>query len=200
MTVPSHSSMTPIRVMQQKLYQRGNPTWDFHGYVRKHNLNMRNINAHSGLLAVCLCKRVGAHFDFDDEGVPCAIIEVYAEHLPGNEQPTIVDLVCWPLSDPSTFITAIGEADMLGISNMRNPATYFGGRPITVHKTPLDWIKDDCNGCVVLNKKWGGYWLSKVPGALLASDIEHGRQLRLATQRYGSLNIVVRRPERKVAA
>lgn len=146
-------------------------------YVKAHALDLDQIAANAGMFAVCLAQvcahETPAQFDFSPQGVPAGVIEVLAEN--GE---TIIDLCAWPLNAPERFATAVGEADMLGIGAIRNPATYAHGRPLQVHRTPLGWLKANCQGCVILNREWGGHWLRKAHGPLLAEDLQHGRELR----------------------
>lgn len=162
-----------ILLMRRELYAQAEWTPESSDCVKAHGLDLDCINAHTGLFAVCLCQIAGPNFDFFPDGVPAAVIEVLAE-----DGATVVDLVAWPLDAPDRFATACGEADILGIANMRNPATYAGGKPLAIHRTPLAWLKAGCSGCVVLNAAWGGVWLSRATGPLLAEDLAHGRELR----------------------
>jgi len=166
-----------ILLARQQFYECAGWTREASAYVKAHGLDLDVIAAHAGTFAVCLAQlspnTEPAQFDFTPEGVPCAVIEVLDENAE-----TVIDLVAWPLHASERLATAVGEADMLGIPCMRNPATYVGGRPLRVHRTPLGWLKAGCQGCVVLNRDWGGYWLRQAPGPLLAENLAHGRELR----------------------
>ena len=103
--------------MRRTLYEQGEWVPEASAYVKSHNLNHEEISAHTHF-AVCLCQLTGISnvtglpsFDFFPDGVPAAVVEVFAE----NAQ-TVIDLVAWPLNDPTRFATAVGEADMLGIA------------------------------------------------------------------------------------
>jgi len=176
-----------LMLMRQELYIRAD--WMLAGvsepperiaYVKEHKLNLQEINAHAGLFAVCLCQVAGQHFDFFPDGVPTAVIEVLAE-----DGETVIDLVAFPLNAPERFVTAVGEADMLGIANMRSTEQCKFNKPLLVHRTPLNWLKANCRGCVVLNPQWGGYWLRRNNREILAEDLAHGRELwAMLRQKY----------------
>ena len=52
-----------------------------------------------------------------------------------------------------------------------------GGMPLVIHRTPLDWLKAGCQGCVAL-KPAARHWLLKAGGPFIVEDVEHGRELR----------------------
>lgn len=189
-----------ILLARQQFYQCAGWTPEASAYVKAHGLDLDAIAAHAGTFAVCLAQvcphTAPAQFDFTPEGVPCAVIEVI-----GEDAVTVIDLVAWPIDAPERFATAVGEADVLGIGAIRNPATYAGGRPLRVHRTPLEWLKAGCQGCAVLNRDWGGYWLRKTPGPLLAEDLAHGRELRRMLGRdFDSKRLLVPAPSMERAA
>lgn len=160
--------------MRRELYARGELTPELKAYTRLHRLDVPAIEAHAGMIAVCLCKFYGGNsgervFQFDTDGVPAAVVEALAADGHG-----VLDLVAWRLDAPDTFATAIREADVLGALHM----VRRGGRPLHVFKTPLAWLRAGCDGCVVLNQDWGAYWLDKAVGPFVAEDVHHGFQIR----------------------
>lgn len=169
-----------ILLMRKHFYDTGDWTPEASAYVKEHKLDLDEINAHTGLFAVCLCQHTGISnvtglptFDFFPDGVPAAVIEVLAE-----DAVTVIDLAAWPLHAPEFFATAVGEADMLGISNMRSTRGCKFSGPLKVFRTPHNWLKAGCQGCVVLNPRYGGYWLRRTNREILAEDLAHGRELR----------------------
>jgi len=142
-------------------------------YLTAENISLEIALAHAGIFAVCRCNFNGRRFEFDGDGVPAAVVEVLAD-----DAATPIDLCAWPLDLPERFATALGEADLIGITNVTNPATFAGGRPLRVWRTPLAWLKAGCQGCAVLNPAGGRHWLPMAPGKLLAESLEHGRALR----------------------
>ena len=63
-----------------------------------------------------------------------------------------------------------------------NPATYFFNMPLKVHRTPLDWLKARCDGCVVVVPSLGRWVLNEVPGRVAGQDIQHAQELAVLTQ------------------
>ena len=176
-----------LRLMQRELYIRAD--WMANGvsepperitYVKMHNLKLDEIQAHAGLFGVCLCIFPGLSnstglpcFHFCCDGVPSAVVEVLDE-----DGKTVLDLLAWPLAEPEAFATAVGNADVVGATNMRSTAYCPFTQPLWVHRTPLGWIKAACKGCVIINPSYAGYWLRKCNRQILAEDLDHGRELR----------------------
>ena len=100
------------------------------------------------------------------------MIEVFDE-----DGETTVDLMAWPLDKPDQFACALGRADGLGLWQVRNPATYFAGRPLQVWRTPLAWLQASCLGAVVFDTSSARSWLSAAPGLIAGQDIAHARGL-----------------------
>lgn len=161
------------------LLERSDPNEDWFAYVRSAGLDVRSIYAHAGLLAVTHIRVLaGGRFDWattDDEGAELgAVIEVI--EIEGGEAVT-VDLVAWSTTEPSRFGTAMGRASLLGGANVANPATYFAGKRLHVHRTPLAWARAECAGVVMLDRVRGLPRLAEAAGELMAEDVAHGRQL-----------------------
>jgi hypothetical protein len=181
-----------LHAMQRELYARAD--WIANGvsepperiaYVTQHNLKLDEIGAHAGLFGVCLCIFPGVSntsglpsFYFCPDGVPSAVVEVL-----DDDGRTILDLLAWPLSEPAAFATAIGNADLVGATTMRNTVNHRFKQPLLVHRTPSGWVMAGCRGCVIVNPEYAGYWLRKCNRQILAEDLEHGRELKQILQR-----------------
>jgi hypothetical protein len=157
-----------------EFYQLGDWTPEAAAYVRHFGLCHQTLLTHSGIFAVCLC--IFAYdcsgrlvFRFDPEGLPSAVITVL-----GCNGVDAIDLVAWPLHSRDEFATAVGGADMLGAWFM----TARGGLPLSIYRTPHNWLVGGCVGCVVLNEEWGGHWLHRAGGPFLAEDLQHAREIR----------------------
>lgn len=70
----------------------------------------------------------------------------------GAWYPTPCDLIAFKPGAPRAFWPLSGSAWMLGYDNLEE-ANFFE-RPLTVHETPLDWLRDGCEGIVMLNWKY----------------------------------------------
>ena len=165
-------------------------------FARDHALPLDEVQAHAGLFSVCYCRfESGRRFDFDDAGSAAAVVEVLAE-----DAATVIDLVAWPLADPLQFATALGEADLAGIQNVRNPASYASGRALRVWRTPLRWLQAGCNGVAILSDRFAGHWLSQALGPVVAEDMEHGRDLRqVLGRRFDPARLLVPTPRQRRA-
>jgi hypothetical protein len=192
-----------LQVMRKRLYQIGEPTPEFFDYRKEHALDLRTIEAHAGIFAVALVKAYfdtdgSGLFEFDAIGVPAAVIEAIL--FDTQCEPYTADLVAWPLHAPEDFVTALGPdagAAVLGVVSM----VLRGGLPLRVYRTPLNWLKAGCEGCVPLSEKGGSDWLAKAGGPFIVEDVEHGRELRdLLGHRVGANSILVPIHRHEVAA
>lgn len=62
-----------------------------------------------------------------------------------------VDLVAWTRQRPGSVFRRLGVGDALGIGQICNPASYFGGQALRLHRTPLDWLIAGCRGVMIIN-------------------------------------------------
>lgn len=140
-------------------------------YTSSHGLDMEVVNAHAGLLAVLPCSFDGRGFFNIDlaAGEQAIVIECLAEDLE-----TTIDLVAWPTMQPEKFATAWGS-DALGIDQIDNPATWALRGLLRVHRTPLAWLRANCEGCVPLSYRNAPAWLGKALGTIAAEDEAHAR-------------------------
>jgi hypothetical protein len=95
---------------------------------------------------------------------------------------TPIDLVAWTREQPSEIFRCLGFAAAIGVDQLSNPASYFGGRPLLVHRHALAWLASGCHGIVpldyhALRKRFD--WLYG-ECRLAADSLEHGRSLRRA--------------------
>jgi hypothetical protein len=86
-------------------------------------------------------------FDFDREGHQAIIF--LAEDL-GKA----IDLIAW--RPPSGGIASWrGAAFCLGdTEHIFSPATYFADGALRIHQTPLDWLKAERDGVVIVQTQW----------------------------------------------
>ena len=176
------------------LYNAAWPTPELHYYLRKHCLQdkLADIEAHCSVLTVALCTAfegpMGMIFRFDPHGVPSIVI---AAHDSVRERPN--DLVAWPLhgSDPDNFATFRLEADVLGAGQMCDQIRQKAGNPLRLHRHPQDWIASGFDGSVLLNQRWGGYWLNKVKGPFIAADLDHGREVAAMLRPFKKSHLVM---------
>lgn len=102
------------------------------------------------------------------------------------------DTVAFRLQAPRAFWRAHGSALLLGRDALERAA--FLGTPLWVYETPLDWLRADCDGVVILD--WVHYWPIYLGGlaTLRTKDVAFGQRLR------AMLEHPLPRPEIQVAA
>ncbi|UDQ88585.1 hypothetical protein LJE71_20455 [Xanthobacter autotrophicus] len=138
------------------------------------DLELVETLAGSLMLARCAFSPPPRRFHIDPAGELAVVVEVL--EIERGER-WLVDHVAWPIDRPSEFATAEGRADLLGTDQVDNPASFFGGRPLFVHRTPLGWLRAGCQGVVVLDERRAGARLAGALGNLLAEDLDHAREL-----------------------
>ncbi|WP_024279359.1 hypothetical protein [Xanthobacter sp. 126] len=107
-------------------------------FVAGEALDLRIVKTFAGSLTLARCafSPPPRRFHIDPAGELAGVVEVLEiEH----GERWLVDHVAWPVDQPSEFATAAGRADLLGADQVDNPASFFGGRPLLVHRTPLGW-------------------------------------------------------------
>jgi len=103
-------------------------------------------------------------FDFDEAGERALVF--IEDH----------DLIAW---QPRTGQLASwrGVAFALGESAIWNPASWFMGGGLKVHRTPLEWLKDDRRGICIVRRELTYAMLKHVP-RLVFADAAHARQVK----------------------
>jgi hypothetical protein len=120
----------------------------------------------------------GKTFDFDPEGVRAFIFKV--EDFGCN-----IDLVAWEPKRGS-LATWRGVAFALGQDAIFNPASYFDGSALGVHRTPLEWLRAERSGVVILRPDLAYAYLAhrqrlSFPSVKFASQVEHWIRPKPAT-------------------
>jgi hypothetical protein len=155
-----------------ELVRRAEPTPEWSAYVAAENIDL-TVYAFIGILGVTRARFFpDRRFEFYDDGIPVAVCEVL-----GDDAETVIDLVAWPVAFPDKFASALGMASGLGTDQAKNPATFFAGQPLLIHRTPLQWIKSGCRGAVILNRLTAPIWLGAALGPIAGEDLEHAREL-----------------------
>lgn len=129
-----------------------------------------------GHFGVCRAQFHGNTYEPAPDGEPVIVMGV-SEH---PEEP-IIDHLAFQPSDPARWWLRLGQGVILGLHNAR--LALFKEEPILVHATPLDWLRADCWGCVVLD--WEADLLSYLDGyGILAADRRTGEALERAFRRH----------------
>jgi hypothetical protein len=160
---------------RSEFYERSQVTAEFLHYVGRHGLALGRISGFAGaagILPVVDCG--GGRFDWDAPGdmIQAFICEAYAE-----DGESVIDLVAWPLDRPEHVMTMFGRAPLLGLWEVMNPATYYGGKPLRMHRTPLEWLQSGCRGAAIVRKEAAAPILFGLDGAIAAADQSHAREL-----------------------
>ena len=114
-------------------------------------------------------------FDFVGHGEP---VEAFVLEVLDFDGETHLDIAAWPLCDPGRVLTMFGRAPLIGMWAALNPATYYMGKALVMHRTPLEWLMSGCSGAAVLVPRLAARQLIDLPGPLAARDHRHGLQLR----------------------
>ena len=142
-------------------------------YIRKHQLEMSTIFDFAGLCAVLPISVCGnGRFDFLVATVPGFVCEAF-----GEDGQTVIDLVAWTIDRPDQVLSMFGRAGLLGAWEAMNPATYFMGGLLKLHRTPLEWLKADCRGSTVVTSHIAARMLLEAPGNIAADNHAHGREI-----------------------
>jgi hypothetical protein len=114
----------------------------------------------------------GGLYDYDTLGTMAYLFVVFAE-----DAETEVDIVAWSAREPNLFGILLGKAALLGADQLFNPATFYGGKPCRLWRTPLRWLQECCDGAVVLQSVPASLVFAKVSGKVCAEDETHAREL-----------------------
>lgn len=99
----------------------------------------------------------------------------FAMAVHGEDTTDVIDLVAWSAREPEVFGVMFG-AGVLGLDQLLNPASYATG-PCMIHETPLDWLRADCSGAVVLQYDAARKAFHKAPGVLTAASLPLAAEL-----------------------
>jgi hypothetical protein len=97
---------------------------------------------------------------------------------PATDGETVIDLVAWPIANPTDFHTLCGAVPMLGLWQAFNAATYVFDYPLVMHRTPLDWLKAGCEGAAIVIPSLAARSFLDLPGRIGAADLAHQRELK----------------------
>ncbi|MCK5932930.1 MAG: hypothetical protein KAG89_12250 [Fulvimarina manganoxydans] len=163
----------PLLAARARLYQSG-PTGASIEYVRDNALDTRHLFRASGAYAVAFVDIDGDRFDFagSKESTPAVVIEVA-----GSDGHSVIDLLAWPISKPSAFVTMFGRAEILGGRNLFAAATYAFDTPLICYRTPLAWWKAGCTGAVVIKPASAARLLLDAPGTISGEDHAHSVEI-----------------------
>lgn len=100
-----------------------------------------------------------------------AIVQSCAR-CPEPYSPDVIDLVAWLPGNPGQWWVRIGCAPVLDLDEIDRAA--FFGTALTVHGTPLDYLRAGCTGTVILRD--APFWLGGVQ-RIIAPDRETANRI-----------------------
>ncbi len=115
----------------------------------------------AGGLAVTRTSTTGRLWAPSPTGTPAFILPVWNGSAPsiycGVENPVLIDMLAWRPADPACWWYRTGEGAVLGLDNL--DLAHTEGWPISLHRSPLEWLQADCRGAVLLDHceaRWAG--------------------------------------------
>ena len=153
-------------------------------YAKECGIDPAFIEPHCCFLAVALANffqgPAGNVFRLSPEGKPAVVI---GARTAMREEPQ--DLVAWPLygSRRDFWASFNLKADLLGIPQaLRHRSS---GAPLRLHRTPEDWLLSGFDGSCIVNQRWGGHWLNKLPGPFVCNDVRHASEVAAMLKPFG---------------
>ena len=188
--------------LQQALAEFYDSPWPgdvYRDYVQANDLDLRTIHNLAGATSVLPVVDCGSgRFDWRARGetFPAFVVEAL-----GADGETTIDLVAWPLDRPHHVLTMFGRASLLGLWQALNPASFFMGKALAMHRMPLDWLKAGCSGAAVVVPGLAARVFLDIPGPIAARDRLHARELsRIARRIIEEVQIGVSAGDRSRAA
>lgn len=117
----------------------------------------------------------GRYFELDDEGKFMICHPVWVGPTPTLhdpvENPILADIIAWSPEKPREWYFLRKEVGLVLGEKSMFMASMFG-EPLILHRTPFDWLKADCAGCVLLDRAA----VSKLYGLqeVICPDIKYG--------------------------
>jgi hypothetical protein len=136
-------------------------------------------------------------FQLAEEGEPLAV-PAMVHVVTDMDAETPMGLVAWRRERPDDVMTYPPGLPALGLDQLDNPASYFDGAALPIHRSPLRWFASGCCGVVPLDLDalWAVLDARRESYALAAESVEHGRALRAGLQPLPpAVRIVVPRRE-----
>ena len=108
------------------------PNSKLYAFLRKDGVDLNHVfNLLGGAIALCRHSFSGPNGPKED----CIFLPVMEE-----DGVTPLDVVMFSMANPARFSTMLGLGLVLGLDQVFNPATYWGGEPCRLLLTPLEWL------------------------------------------------------------
>lgn len=155
------------------------PMW--FAYIEREALAVRELAIRDVVVAVAPCAfmAVAGRRTFEwGEGEPSAIIEMH-----GPDAARVEDFCAWSINRPHEPATLLGRCGVLGAAALANPASFFGGKVLRCWSTPLEWLKANAEGCVLVDKTNArAHFAHERIGRIQVDDAAHGWELARAAR------------------
>lgn len=119
-----------------------------------------------GAFGLAVIEPTGARFQFSEAGRDAVAIGLHGADC------ELVDLLAWCPDSPGQWWTRFGLAVFAGEEAVERAA--FLGKPLRLHETPMDWLRANCAGAVVLD-----------PLADIRLDVENVAAIECASVAHG---------------
>jgi hypothetical protein len=141
-----------------------------YGFLRGNGVDVDHaVNLLQGAIAICRHSFSGPNGPKED----CIFLPVMDE-----DGITPIDVVAFSMANPARFGTILGLGAVLGAGEVLNPATYWGGEPCRLLRTPLEWLQEGIESCaVILDPSLAKSILDWALGNLAAKDEDHADAL-----------------------
>ncbi|GLK76715.1 hypothetical protein GCM10008171_19690 [Methylopila jiangsuensis] len=139
-------------------------------FLREAGVPERALTAHATMTKVAPVSIDRGRFEFQPGGEPMFVNAVRAFTS------EVQDLVAWRPS-PSVKLRLLGRSFALGEAAIDMAATYFADNALQVWRSPLDWLRAEGRGIVIVDRAAVHDRLRDVP-RIAGEDLEHSRQLR----------------------
>jgi len=175
-------------------------------YLATHDIDINAVAGACGSPTVTpITLLPNQRFDLPDRCAEDGVVNVKGVVIEarGEDGETVFDLVAWPIANPTDVHTLCGSAPILGLWQAFNAATYVFDYPLVIHRTPLDWLKADCQGAAIIIPDLAAQTfldIANFGGQIGASDPAHARELKAhLVAFFSTVKIISPNPLRRVA-
>ncbi len=165
---------------KKELYRRASTSSAYISYAQRHRIDPWQVKPYAGATAIVqICEVGGGRFDFEPHlHAPDDPVEAFVCEAIEEDGETTYDLVAWPLDRPSSPLSMLGRVGLLNLWAAFNPASYYMGKALPVHRTALEWLGSGCTGTAIVSPAIAAREMLDLPGPLEARDMQHQRDLR----------------------
>jgi hypothetical protein len=185
-------------------YENAVPDIKLHHWLQARGVDMmRAIQLAGPICELAILRYPNREFRFAEDDERDAVRGV-VHVVSGADAETPIGLVAWCRDRPDDVYQYPTGLPALGLDQLDNPASYFSGRALRVHRMPLDWLASGCDGIVPLDLSALWSALDALPRGteryvLIAESVQHGHALKTGLQPLPS-HVRLVAPRRDIAA